>query len=226
MPATPSGGVGKRIAYHRRVAHMTQEELARAASIHVGTLRKIERGARGASDSIIDSIAAALGIDPSRLLETRAQTDSRVHDAMPALSAAIATYDLPDDGPVRPLSELHAAVDEAVNWRLQAQYVRLAQRMPGLLQEITRAFHSMTGHEQQQAAGLLVCAYRAADAVACKFGHRDLSGRLVELMRWAADHTGDPLIAPTVAYVRTETFFSARAHAAGLCARLADRRVR
>lgn len=216
MPITPSSGVGKRIAYQRRVARMTQDELARAANIHVGTLRKIERGARGASDNVVDSIAAALGIDPSRLLDARTQTDSRVHDAMPALSAAIAAYDLPDDGPWRPLGELHAATDEAMNWRLQAQYVRLVQRMPDLLEELARAFHATAGSEREQAAALLVTAYRAADAVAYKFGHRDLSARLVELMRWAAEHSDDPLIPSTVAYVRTETFFTARAYAAGL----------
>jgi transcriptional regulator with XRE-family HTH domain len=216
MPATSSSGVGKRIAYHRRLARMTQDELARAANIHVGTLRKIERGARGASDSIIDSIAAALGVDPSRLLEARAHTDSRVHDAMPALSAAIAAYDLPDSGAVRSLGDLHAAVDEAVNWRLQAQYVRLSQRMPALLADLTRALHVAGGRERAEVARLMVAAYRAADAVAYKFGHRDLSARLVELMRWAAAQTENELLGQVVAYVRTETFFAARAHTAGL----------
>ncbi len=35
-------------------------------------------------------------------------------------------------------------------------------------------------------------------------------------MRWAAADAGDPLLSASVAYVRTETFFAARAHAAGL----------
>lgn len=216
MPANASSGVGRRIAYHRRVARLTQADLARAANIHIGTVRKLEQGERGASDSVIDAIAAALGIDPTRLLETHHRTDSRVHDAMPALSAAIAAYDLPTDGPVRPLGELHAAVDEAVNWRLQAQYVRLSQHAPALLEDLTRAFHTAAGLQRARAAALLVAAYRAADAVAYKYGHRDLSARLVELMRWAASHAQDPLLEPTVAYVRTETFFAARTYTTGL----------
>jgi hypothetical protein len=65
-------------------------------------------------------------------------------------------------------------------------------------------------------AGLLVNAYRSADAVAFKFGAYDLSARLIELMRWAAPEARDPLLSASVAYVRTETFFAARAHAAGL----------
>ncbi|GAB3010928.1 hypothetical protein GCM10023080_091930 [Streptomyces pseudoechinosporeus] len=35
-------------------------------------------------------------------------------------------------------------------------------------------------------------------------------------MRWAARQADDPLVAATTAYVRTETFFAARAHTAGL----------
>jgi hypothetical protein len=63
---------------------------------------------------------------------------------------------------------------------------------------------------------LLVRAYRSADAVAYKFGALDLSARLIELMRWAVPEAGDPVLAASVAYVRTETFFAARAHTAGL----------
>lgn len=216
MPATPSSGIGRRIAYHRRVARLTQDDLAQAAQIHVGTLRKIEQGTRGASDQVIEAIAAALGIDPSLLLAAPQHTAGRVHDAMPALSAAIAAPDLPDDGPVRPLGELHAAVAEAVSWRLAAQYTRLATHTPGLLVELLRALHAGRGRQRAEVAGLLAAACRSADAIAYKFGHRDLSARLIDLMRWAADQTGDPLLTSAAAYVRTEVFFAARAHQQGL----------
>lgn len=52
--------------------------------------------------------------------------------------------------------------------------------------------------------------------MAYKYGARDLSARLVDLMRWAAPHASDPLLDATVAYVRTETFFAAGAHIPGL----------
>ena len=70
--------------------------------------------------------------------------------------------------------------------------------------------------ERAETAGLLVAAVRTADAVAYKYGARDLSARLVDLMRWAAPHAQDPLLEAAVAYVRTETFFAARAFASGL----------
>ncbi|MDA0634363.1 helix-turn-helix domain-containing protein [Nonomuraea sp. CA-218870] len=214
MPTTPHRGIGKRVAYYRSVARLTQQQLADAASIHVGTLRKIERGARGAGDNILEALAAALGIDPSLLVADRAQASSRIAAAIPALSAAIAAYDLPDDGPVRPLPELRAAVAEATTWRLASQYVRITRRLPELLGELLRAGPD---HDPDVAA-LLASACRAADAVAFKFGAYDLSARYIELMRWAAAKTGDPILTSTVAYVRTETFFASNAHAKGLLA--------
>ncbi|MFI0778996.1 helix-turn-helix domain-containing protein [Streptomyces sp. NPDC021212] len=216
MPTAEARAFGSRLAYHRLVARMTQQELADAADVHVGTVRKIERGARGAGEGVVEALAAALGIDMSRLLGSRDRADARVHAAMPTLSAVIAAYDVPDDGPARPLAGLRTAADEAVTWRLAAQYVRIARQVPALIGELLRAFHLAPEEERAETAGLLVAAVRTADAVAYKYGSRDLSARLVDLMRWAVPHTQDPLLEAAVAYVRTETFLAARAFARGL----------
>ncbi|WP_455354878.1 helix-turn-helix domain-containing protein [Streptomyces sp. SYSU K217416] len=216
MPSNPLLEVGHRIATARRARRMTQADLARAAFISLATVKAIERGARMPSDTTLDAIAAALAMDPTRLLTGHARNDGRVHDALPAVSAAIAAYDIPADGPEASITDLQAAVDEAVKWRLGAQYVRLADRVPKLLEQTIRAIHTSGGAEQQEAARLLVSAARSADAVAYKFGAHDLSARLIELMRWAAVRADDPLLTASVAYVRTETFFAAKAHAPGL----------
>lgn len=217
MPAQhPMRGVGPRIAAARRARHMTQEDLALAAQVSFGTIKGIERSVRMPSEDTLDAIAAALGRDPSRLAVGGTRAITRISAAMPALSAAIATYDLPEDGPVRPLRQLQAAVAEAVSLRLGAQYVRLAQMAPDLLQELSRALQETRGGERAEVAALLADAYRAADAVAYKHGERDLSARLVDLMRWAAEQAESPLHMATAAYVRTETYLVARAHRPGL----------
>jgi len=218
MQPTSGSPVGRRIAYYRSVARpkMTQQQLADAACVALGTIRKIERGERGVTDETLDAIAAALGMDPSRLVADREHVSSRVRDALPALSAAIAAYDVPEDGPVRALPELQAGVAQATAWRLSAQYLQIARAIPDLLAELARALQGAESRDVAEVAGLLVSAYRSADAVAYKYGARDLSARLVELMRWAAPTAQDPLLTATVGYVRTETFFAARAHTAGL----------
>lgn len=117
---------------------------------------------------------------------------------------------------MRPLSELRKAVDEAEGWRLGSQYTRLVRKMPDLLVELARAHQAAVGHDRVATAALLVSAYRSADAAAYKLGAHDLSARMIELMRWASLDADDPLLGETVAYVRTETFFAARAHDTGL----------
>lgn len=218
MPPISAGPVGRRIAYYRSVARprMTQQQLADAAHVALGTIRKVERGERGLTDDTIDAIAAALGVDPSRLVAEREHVSTRIRDALPRLSAAIAAYDVPDDGPVRPIPELRAAVAQTTMWRLSAQYLQIARTIPDLLTELARATAAAPPEDAREVAGLLVTAYRSADAVAYKYGARDLSARLVELMRWAAPAAQDPLLSASVSYVRTETFFAARAHTAGL----------
>ncbi|MGW5353579.1 helix-turn-helix domain-containing protein [Streptomyces sp. NPDC004031] len=204
------------MAARRRARGLTQTQLASAAKVSYAMVRAVERGARTPSDDVLDALAAALGVDPARLSVDAARTESRVHQAMPVLSAAIADYDVPAEGPVRSLPRLRAAVTEAVQWRLASQYVRLATEMPALLRELSRALKTADGRERPETARLLVAAYRAADAVAYKSGHHDLSARLVELMRWAAPQTDSEMTSAVVAYVRTETFFAARAHRQGL----------
>lgn len=216
MPADTMREVGQRIAATRRARRMTQDDLARASFVSLSMLRKIEQGSRFPSDDTLDALAAALTVDPSRLLTGHHRTDSRVRDALPAVSVVIAAHDDPDDGPVRPLHELQQAVQDTVDWRLAAQYVQISRTIPALLAELSRALQAAPPAERPHLAGLFVRAARAADAVAYKFGSHDLSARLIDLMRAAAPEVEDPLLEASVAYVRTETFFAARAHRPGL----------
>ncbi|MFD7918099.1 helix-turn-helix domain-containing protein [Streptomyces sp. NPDC059740] len=214
MASIVHSGSGPHVAYERRLARLTQADLARRAGVALGTVRKIEQGARGVSDRALGALAQALDVDVSRLLPQDEQCGHRVHEAMPALSEVLASYEMPDDGPVRALSDLQAAVEDLVAWRLGAQYVRIARTAPAVLAELCRAVASSPA--RLRVACLLVDACRAADAVAYKHGAVDVSARLIDVMRWAAGQADDPLVAATVAYVRTEVFFSSGAHSAGL----------
>ncbi|MEU9126459.1 helix-turn-helix transcriptional regulator [Streptomyces sp. NPDC048506] len=209
-------GAGPRIAYERRIAGLTQHALAERADVALGTIRKIERGERGVSDAVLDAVGEALDIDPARLLPNRERPDDRVHHAMPELSAVLAAYEEPDDGLCRELPALREAVAAVVAHRLSAQYARISRAAPGLLAELCRALNTAASGERAEVAKLLVDACRATDAVAFKRGAKDLSARLLDLMRWAAARADDPIVNATVAYVRAELHFGARTHAVGL----------
>jgi len=195
---------------------MTQAQLADAAAISVSLLRKIEQGSRPATPAVWSSIARTLGLDNTESADGARSAGSRVSAAIPHIRCALDCYDLPDDGPIAPLADFRAATEQVTARRLAAHYTRLAETIPELITELTRAAHSYTGHDQESVFGLLALAYRAADALCDKFGYPDLSARTIELMRWAAARSGDPVLAGVAAYVRAETFFSNQRPAAGL----------
>lgn len=210
--------VGERVAACRRARRLTQTGLAAASHVSYSTVRAVERGARRPSDDVLEALAAALGVDPTQLRTGYVGTERRVHQALPALSAGIAGYDVPQGPPTRGPAELGVAVREVVDWRLGAQYGRIATGIPDLLCDSIRYVHTARAAEQRTAARMLVATARAGDAIAFKYGEYDLSARLIDLMRWAADGAADPLAQAAAAYVRTEVFFAARAHAVGLVA--------
>lgn len=216
MRAASARQVGQRIAAARRSRRMTQSDLARASFVSLSMIRSVERGARMPSDSTLEAIATCLAVDPSALRGGHARTEHRVHHALPAISAALATYDMLLDAPTRGVRELTAAVGEAVAWRLSAQYGRLSRTIPALLDDSLRTLHAAPGPARGHAAALVVSAARSADALAFKYGAHDLSARLIDLMRWACRDAEDPALEAAVAYVRTEVFFAARSHRTGL----------
>jgi hypothetical protein len=197
---------------------MTQADLAEAAAISLSLLRKIEQGTRPVTPGVWSSIARTLGLDSSESADDARSAGSRVSAAIPHIRCALDCYDLPDDGPIPLLPDLRAATEKATAHRLAAQYTSLADTLPELIAELTRAAHSHTGHDQETAFGLLALAYRAADAICDKFGYPDLSARTAELMRWAAARSGDPALVGVAAYVRAETFFANQRPTAGLSA--------
>lgn len=131
-----------------------------------------------------------------------------VRRQIPLIRCVLDAHDLPADGPVRALPMLREDVALLVRMRLQSNYRRLAVRLPEVLPELHRALVSSVGQHRTMVATLLVQAYRAADAVADKFGYYDLSARIIGLMHQSARDSGDEGAIAAASYVRAETFFA------------------
>lgn len=213
---TDDRALGQRIATLRKARHLEQAELAPLAAMSVSMLSQVERGVRRPSPTALESLAEALRVTPEHLLDGPGHSDSRVNQALPAIRAAIVDYDDPDDGPTPALPDLAVDVQRMAMWRLDSQYIRVAEQAPGLVAALQRAVHAHTGADQQRAARLLLGAYRSIDAACYKHRHYDLSARLIELMRWSAQIAQEPSLDAVVAYVRTETHFATGALTSGL----------
>src|SRR5436309_3089902 len=102
------------IAEHRGAQNLTQAELAERAKISLSLLKKIEQRVRTATPEIVQALATALEVDPDQLSDDVPPSGDRVRAVIPDLRRAIDSYDVPDDGPVRPLDELHHAVARCI----------------------------------------------------------------------------------------------------------------
>ena len=135
------------------------------------------------------------------------QTDI-IESQIPQLRRALDAHDLPPDGPTRQLRELHQVVAAVVSKRLHSNYIALAVELPPLMSELTRSRLQCKPKERRTVARLLVQTYRAADAIADKYGYYDLSARFIERLQSAAAESQDELLMATASYVRTEIFFA------------------
>jgi hypothetical protein len=117
-------------------------------------------------------------------------------------------HDLPEDGPVRQTELLCRTVANLAAERLNSNYLRLVYELPSLLAELHRAKQLRTGAERNEIYRLLVQGYRAADAIADKYGYTDLSARIIGMMTDAAAHADDALLTAMTVYVRGELFFA------------------
>ena len=88
---------GQNVRQYRKVAGLTQEELAKKVGISTMSIRRYENGERIASRKIIETIAAALGCDPYSLyswdqattaLEEQINARARVDAALGRLNDA------------------------------------------------------------------------------------------------------------------------------------------
>jgi len=208
----PADDPGQVIAAARKAQGLTQSELARQAAVSLSLLRKIERGSR----SLTPGVRAALG---TVLAPVGSASDpGRIAAVFPQISEVMDAYDIPPDltYAIRPIAELRRMTNSATAWRLSSQYAKLAALLPGLITDLTASALNSAGHQQEQAFGLLALAYRAADAIADKHGHHDMSGRATELIRWAAARSADPQLEMMSAYVRAELFFTGQHARSGL----------
>lgn len=111
-------GVGDRTARARKLAGLTQWQLAERANVSVSLLRKVEHGNRPASPAFTAAVARALGVSTADLygqpFDHGAAGEHSVHAVIPELRRELAAYRLPPDAcPSRTLTDLSDAVARA-----------------------------------------------------------------------------------------------------------------
>lgn len=209
MPTPDDNRTGARIREQRKLARLTQRELAQRIPYSQSLINAVERGARAASVDFTAAVAHALRLDVTVLTGqpyvTELQQD-RLAALVRPIREALDLYDLDPhpDQTIRPTPVLAAAAD-ALCQQVRATRLRnAATTLPATITELTAAARQHPSTEAWQA---LASTYRTAHDIAVKLGYYDLSAVALDRMAWAADHASDPCLSAVRQYMRALVYF-------------------
>ncbi|MBQ1020913.1 helix-turn-helix transcriptional regulator [Micromonospora sp. D93] len=178
--------IGRRMAELRARRGMSQQVFADRIRKSKSWVDKVERGVRTLDRlSVIETVAAALGVAPEVLLAGKAPRQQLPDTGgdVERLRAALARYDLPAGGkPAPSLAQLDAQAGYAWSAYRNGHHPQVLRLLPDLLCDSrTRAGDT---------ADLLVRVYRLAAQVLVKLGEADLAWLAADRAMSAA--SGDP----------------------------------
>ncbi|UFS98115.1 helix-turn-helix domain-containing protein [Nocardia huaxiensis] len=191
--------VGERISAERKLAGLTQTQLANRAGYSASMVRAVEQGREPASPGFVAAAARALGVEPEYLMGT----------------PYYAT--LEEDGPLEGLTDLRAvlaegafvrALDPPEPARLRSDLSDIETALRGdrtrhalaLLPILIRQLHgtleaARDDREREHAFTMLCAAYIVAEGACGRLGYTSLTALVLDRLDWAAAHTQDPLFA-------------------------------
>jgi len=202
----PDGAVGQRVALQRKLAGLTQYQLADHAHVSKSLVSQVERGAVPASPGFTSAVARALGIDVETLYGQPygpPLTDPKAeHAGIPLLRAALdRARDPVLSGQLMTATELRARLDACDQDRARSRYAQMTAALPELLHHgYALAAEARAGAESETAWALLTDASVLAQTVAYRFGYLDLAALCNERAHHAAARCGDPLRVAVAAY--------------------------
>lgn len=213
MDAQPAGRgdgdahLGDRLARLRRLAGLTQEQVAERSGVSVDVIRKLEQHRKhSARLPTLHALAKGLGTEVTTLLgDPPAVASNGVPDppALVELRRAVMPSIVPRFPDVSDLGSLSLAVlrqEIADGWTLyhDADFSRLMTVLPGIIAD-ARLFAAV-GNAEQKAAGsaALGKALQLAGHLSIRLGKTDLALSALERAAAAAGDSGDPLLAPMI----------------------------
>ncbi|GAA0516071.1 transcriptional regulator [Saccharopolyspora subtropica] len=194
---TDTLGVGDRIATERKLAGLTQHQLAQKAAYSLSLVRAVEQGRKPALPGFIAAVARTLGIDPEQLTGTpyrdTIEEDGPL-EGMAELRAILAEGAYVRPVEPDPLDEMAAEMDR-VNLVYRNDKGRQALvRLPALIRQLHGALHTANSDgERGRIFTLLSSAYVTAERLCRRFGFMSLTTPAVDRLEWAAERADDPL---------------------------------
>ncbi|AYG80234.1 hypothetical protein DWB77_02365 [Streptomyces hundungensis] len=200
---------GARIKEQRKLARLTQRQLADRIPYSYSLLNQVECGAKPATIDLIAAVAHALRIDVTVLTGqpyvTELQQD-RLAVLVRPIREALDLYDLGADDTIeaRPVALLVTAADQLCAEVRATRLRSAAMQLPTLIAELTSAVWRSPCTELWRA---LASTYRTAHDITVKLGYYDLSSVALDRLGWAAHRASDPCLDGLRQYMRALVYF-------------------
>ncbi|MFE5628489.1 helix-turn-helix domain-containing protein [Streptomyces sp. NPDC056543] len=209
MPFPDDDHTGTRIKEQRRLARLSQRELADRIPYSYSWLTQVECGARPASADFTAAVARALRVDVTVLTGQPYMTQlhqDHLADLVRPIREALDLYDLGPDPAVttRTAGELVAAASVLCGQVRATHLHAAASALPGVITELTTLAWRTPATALWQA---LASTYRTAHDISVKLGYYDLSAVALDRMDWAAQRASDPCLAAVRQYMRALVYF-------------------
>jgi len=199
--------LGDRIARLRRVAALTQEELAERSGVSVDVVSKLEQHRKhSARLPTIHALAKGLGVELTALLGDPPAVPSTGEAEPPGLVAIrraimpplFAPPPVPSSVEAISLGLLRAEISEAWSLYHDAQFAQLMGLLPGIIADGRLA--AAVGDADDRAAGqaALSKALQLTGHLSIRLGKTDLALSSLERAASAADASADPLLSPMI----------------------------
>ncbi|MFI7293935.1 helix-turn-helix domain-containing protein [Streptomyces sp. NPDC050121] len=209
MPSPDDNHTGTRIREQRKLARLTQRQLADRIPYSYSLLNQVECGARPATADFVAAVSRALQVDVTSLTGqpyvTELQRD-RLAELVRPIREALDLYDLGANPALtcRPPAVLVAEADRLCG-QVRATHLRNAARaLPGAIAELTHTAWATPSTQLWQA---LASTYRTAHDISVKLGYYDLSAVALDRMAWAAERASDPCLGAVRQYMRALVYF-------------------
>ncbi|MGI8307738.1 helix-turn-helix domain-containing protein [Saccharopolyspora hattusasensis] len=224
MSAT-TPAIGQRIATARKLAGLTQFQLAEKANYSEAMVQAVEQGKKPASPRFIASAAKALSIEPELLTgQPYHFDDEKPLEGLPELRALIAEGTEVIVAPPAPLSELEADLAQISKWYWDDKGAKSLAAIPTFLRQVYGAAHAANSvHDRGRAYTLLSAGWAQAEQLSRRFGALTLSVPCLDRLDAVAQHADDPVYAAKATQKRARVLMYYGTFDSGRAARSAER---
>ncbi|MBF6213831.1 helix-turn-helix transcriptional regulator [Nocardia puris] len=194
--------VGQAIAAERKIAGLSQRQLATRAAYSLSMVKAVEQGRELASPGFVSAVARALRITPEQLTGAPFSDGKPLADAVNGLSILLAEGRYARAEEPGALAQLETDLGAAQDLYRSDRTRQTIEVLPGIIRRLHGAARELHGDDQARAYSLLTAAYILAEWSARRTGHLMLALPALDLADSYAPLGDDPNYAAFSALAR------------------------